>query len=196
MKSQPMKKKVNVVGAAVAAVLAAGVAHSQPLLSLYAGPFVGSTSYDSTTLTQFPETVSTESSSTLSNAGVLAGLRLQPGPLFFGAEVDDSFSLKRDLGNGESNDSTWHGRALVGVTLGPLDVFAAGGFASTRLSYGTFHGHTLGAGAEFHFLPGLSGRLEFLNDHFNDRSFVDDLGYTDSAGWKQTMVRAAAVFRF
>lgn len=178
--------------------------------SYYAGVFAGADFFRSritdTNGINYPDT------GTIGDVGLLAGIRLHQGDWFYGGEVDGSLSFGQNIDNRgggcgvTSNLYDWcdrngslHARAIVGRSIGKVDIFASGGLAAAFMKYEgddpesvALVGYSLGVGAEIRVNDSMSVRVEGLHDHFADHTFND--GYVGR--WSQTTVRAGAVFHF
>jgi opacity protein-like surface antigen len=203
---------------AVAGALAVVATYPVPALSgdmnpsFYGGVFAGADFFHGVVTDAVPNNYIYDG--TRGDVGLLAGIRLNQGDWFYGGEFDASLSFGSDFDqvgapgcNNAPPTADWcnnqgalHARAIVGRSLGKVDVFAAGGLAAAFLQYDglngtespTLWGYSLGIGAEYHVNDKVSLRVEGLHDQFTDHTFSD--GY--NGAWRQNTVRAGAIFRF
>jgi outer membrane immunogenic protein len=151
--------------------------------------------------------------------GLLAGYDFPVGAVTLGLEGDVGLlDGKASANSGATyNDYTalktkWnaHVRAKLGVPVGSVKLFAAGGLALARVEADdtdpnwssfekTFTGWTLGAGVEHRFAGRLTGRLEYLHDEFGRKSgqqnySLSPSSYDVSVKPSSNLVRVALLF--
>jgi outer membrane immunogenic protein len=124
--------------------------------------------------------------------GALAGWRWQSDRIVFGIEGDIGWTNAHGTGLAVPTVTTvtytydfrWTAqvRGQLGYAFDRLLVFVAGGlaiadfklqrFSTTVVQLGnTFTGGTIGGGIEYAFTPVVSGRLEYLYDHFGNKTY-------------------------
>ncbi len=143
--------------------------------------------------------------------GVYAGYTLQSGGLVYGAEGDVGASgltaggFNVATGVPISSDSTAFGslRALVGVAMDPIMLFATGGVAvaNKELTLGnasddqTHVGFTVGAGVQAKVTDNVTSRVEYRYSDFEKQDY--DLGnVTVSSGFDEHSIRAGLALKF
>lgn len=149
--------------------------------------------------------------------GLLGGVTFRNGPWLLGVEADASLGAKREAPRvGGPNPCTyyvcdvksnWHVRGRFGYRVNKVDLFVTAGYSALRLSVeddspsighvssGTLHGRNIGAGADFTVTRHGVLRLEVLRDKYDGKEIGSGTGYGVN-NWKDTTVRAAAIFTF
>jgi outer membrane immunogenic protein len=137
--------------------------------------------------------------------GGLAGWRWQRGAFVFGIEGDFGWTDANGVGGialvTYTYDFNWtaHVRGQAGYSFGPLLVFVAGGAAfadfdfrrNTGAIVGTvFTGGSVGGGVEYALSRTISGRLEYLYDHFGSKTY-DIAGFLYPVRLKGSTLRGA-----
>jgi len=180
----------------------------------YAGLFAGSVSGKGTTHDAGPSYYSVPRLRK-GTWGLLGGVTFRNGPWLLGGEADYSFGSKRTTFHYSATDCqnmlcdvkhNWHVRGRVGYRVNKVDLFLTGGYAALRVSGSTYtgpgvssttlNGYSIGAGADFTVARHGVVRLEVLQDKYNHaKDFGSGTGYGID-NWKDTTVRAAAIFTF
>lgn len=139
--------------------------------------------------------------------GVHVGGNVQFGALVVGAEVEGNYAsgLSYDLGAGASLKQNWSGaaKARAGLALDNLLVYGTVGYGVARLdptgtvtSDGKYVGGlTLGGGAEFMVSDGMSLRLDYAQNRFDDVAFTAG-GSAQKRDLVSHAVRAGVSFKF
>lgn len=147
--------------------------------------------------------------------GLLGGVNFRNGPWLLGAEADYSFGSKRQVSSHYPSyceymvcevKSNWHVRGRFGYRVHNVDLFLTGGYAALKVTGNTYatpfissvtlNGYSIGAGADFTVARHGVVRLEVLQDKYNNaKDFGNNTGYGVN-NWKDTTIRAAAIFTF
>jgi opacity protein-like surface antigen len=139
---------------------------------------------------------------TAGTAGLLGGVTFRNGPWLLGGEADYSFGSTRAVNDGELQDihSNWHLRGRFGYRVNEFDLYITAGYASTGVTglnpapvNTTMTGYSIGAGADYPVVRNGVVRLEVLQDNYGSKDFGGGYGIND---WKDTTIRAAAIFQF
>jgi outer membrane immunogenic protein len=174
----------------------------------YAGVFAGNisgsgTSHDATSLKYDIPTV------TKGTWGLLGGVNFRNGPWLLGGEADYSFGSSRNVSNSQPNvnelkSNNLHLLGRFGYRINKFDLFLTGGYASIQSTGNTYatpgstatvtlSGYSIGAGADYTVMSHGVVRLQVLQDKYGSKDFGNGYGIDD---WKDTTIRAAAVFQF
>lgn len=187
----------------IVAVSFAGIsAQAQTFDGFYAGVFAGSVSYEGG-IVSF-----SEDSGSLTNGGILLGWRGEYGNYLYGVEADYGLPFSKEVGEFDCSAGVFpepicafendaHLRALFGYSFNNIDVFGSVGVAYATLQQtggATYDisGTSYGLGAEYSMSNGITLRLEGLQDNYDD--FIAPSGYDGE--WKNSTVRAAAIYKF
>ena len=139
--------------------------------------------------------------------GLLGGVAFRNGPWLLGGDLDYGIGSNRNVSSSQPNvnefKSNLHLLGRFGYRVNDFDLFLTGGYASIKATANganvpgaptaNLNGYSIGVGADYTVNRQFVARLQVLQDNYSSASLGSGYGIND---WKDTSIRAAAIFQF
>jgi hypothetical protein len=170
----------------------------------YAGVFAGSISGTGSSYDASPANYNIPRTNS-STWGLLGGVAFRNGPWLLGGDLDYGIGSNRNVSTSQPTvnefKSNLHLLGRFGYRINDFDLFLTGGYAAIKATGNTYPGtpsvnlggYSIGVGADYTVNRQFVARLQVLQDNYSSASFGSGYGIND---WKDTSIRAAAIFEF